>query len=133
MQYKPLESAVKYFTGLYESAKDIVQKLENSLIPSSGLELAVAGVPNSVLKRQPETPDKLQGYFFADYGVRDYRRTGRDLVVVTRSDGKQIPLAIPRNGNGIDDQYVQGALRNHGIDVNNKTAGKIAKLLRQKS
>ena len=76
MQYKPLESAVKYFIGLYGSAKGIVQKLD-SLIPSSGLEFAVAGIPNSALSTRTEATDKMQGYLLAAYGVNGYVRTGR--------------------------------------------------------
>ena len=136
MNYNPLESVVNYFKSLYQGVRgalgDITQKVNISLIPSSGLEFAVAGVPNSVLNRQPETQDNLQGYFFEDYGVRSYGRIGRN-VVVTRSDGTKIHLDNPRNSNGIDERYVKNVLMNHGIGANNKIAGKIAKLLRQKS
>ena len=131
MMYKPLETAVSYFKDLYRGAHNVAQKIGNSLMPGSGLELAVSGVPNSVLSTRTEAPDKLRGYLLAkDYGVRDYQLRGRK-VVVTRSDGKQIPLDVPRNGNGVNDQYVRDILGNHGIDVNNKKAGKIAKLLRE--
>ena len=130
MQYKPFESAVKYFIGVYESAKNIVQKLENSLIPNSGLELAVAGMPNLVLNRQPETPYKTEGYLFAEYSVRDYRRKGK-AVVITRSDGKQIPLEPLRNGN-FTEAAVRQALTNNSISANNKLVGRIAKLLRER-
>ena len=62
MHYKPLESAVKYavelYNTLYQHAADFTQKIGNSLMPS-GLELAVAGVPNSFMSKRPiETIDK---------------------------------------------------------------------------
>ena len=130
MMYKPLETAVSYFKDLYHGAHNITRKIGNSLMPISGLELAVAGVPNPVLSARTEAPGKMQGYLLAVYGVDNYVMTGRK-VVVTRSDGKQIPLDIPRKGNGIDDQYVKNALKNHGIEINNKKAKRIAKMLRE--
>ena len=136
MQYKPLELAVDYFRDFYGGAKNVVQKLRNSLMPSSGLELAVAGMPNSLIDKKPaETSDKSQGYFFAEYGVKDYTLKytpkGRG-VVVTRSDGKQILLEPIRNGN-FAEEAVRQALINNNISANNKLIGKIAKLLRERA
>lgn len=134
MDYKPLKDAmVSYFRDAYNSISSIGQRVMDTLNPSSGLEnrLAFASVPNPVLNRQLETPDKLQGYFFAEYGVRSYGPKGR-VIVITRSDGKQISLERPRNNN-FAEEAVRQALANNGISANNKLVGKIAKLLRQKS
>ncbi len=102
-------------------------------MPSSGLELAVSGVPNSVFNESTtQTPDKLKGYLFADHGVRSYRREGNNTVIVTRTDGKRIALGgAPKNANAAE-QYVRGFLGNRGIKIDNKTAEKIAKMLREK-
>ena len=56
---------------------------------------------------------------------------GRVVVVITRSDGKQIPITPPRNGN-FAEEAVRQALTNNGIDANNKIIGKIAKMLRER-
>ena len=131
MQYKPLETAERYFTNLYQDAKNIAQKIGNSLLPNSGLELALAGVPNSVLRGVSNDP-KLQGYLLAEYSVRDYQKSGRGVIVHVHGGkgAKTIALEPPKDSNHVE-AYVRGKLSNGGIKANNGTIKKVAKLLRE--
>ena len=116
MDYRPIKNAMSYLTDVYCGIKDLTQKIGNSLKPS-GLELALAGVPNSVLyKPQPFQLErsKLQGYFFADYGIKSFNPQHRK-VIVTRSDGRTIPLDVKGVKEGQEESFVTSALGNNGI------------------
>lgn len=133
MQYKPLENVINYFIGLYRSAKDTAQKFGNSLMPSR-LELALEGMPNPVLNRQPETPDKLKGYLFAEYIVTGYRREGRGVTVVVKGDkGSKTIRLDPQTNESIIEGYVRGTFINKGVIPTSSVVKKIAKLLGKKA
>ena len=102
MHYKPLETVVTYLRDIYDGAKNIAHKIENSLSPNSGLELALSGVPNSVLRGISNDP-KLQGYLLAEYTVQDYQKSGRGVIVHVHGGkgAKTIALEPPKDSNHV--------------------------------
>ncbi len=127
--YQPVKNAIGYFGNAYSIIQDVVQRMGSSLMPS-GLELAVVGVPESILgSTRVKVPDAYSNYSFAVYDVRGFGQQG-NKVVVTRNDGRSISLDPGRAKDGAEEIYVRATLGNHGIH-NKGVIGRIAKELRK--
>jgi len=130
MDYKPLQTAINYVNERYNS---LANRLWSMIVPG-GLEQALAGVPNSLLRPpQDKTPDKLWGYLLV-YSVSSYRRIGVNTGRVVVDDGdqrKNISIELPKNSQQITPEYIKKILANNDVPVNNGTAKKIAKKFRE--
>ena len=122
---------MKYVTNAYNKITTAYDRFKQTLkagisFPDGGLELAVAGIPNSVT-RAPEVRSVIDGYVFQT-GVTGWYTEGRKVMV--RADGgrKTIPLdpnSVQHDANG----YVTKKLRDNGVQAKSSTVAKIARAL----
>lgn len=143
MDYKPLKDVMNYLRKGYDN---LTERVGSLLSPNSGLELAVAGIPNGYSNKLPiEIQDKLQGYSFASKGNKGgakrrgsssitYTRAGRSELRVTWPDGVTVSFLksnMPPSDGYVS--YVKGHLEANERPSNNKIAKRIAAMLRERN
>lgn len=139
--YYKIEDKIRY-TG--KNTIDRVLEAGNNLFPQSPLEVALAGVPNTLRDNQygplgQYIPDdgifqaRANGNSNGKYRVKDIRREGYAGVVVVRSDGTRIILKRSEAREERDfDVYVSRVLSENDINPGRKVVKQITRELRQR-
>lgn len=134
MIYRPSEF-LQYLNGLYNGAYSALTKKvhkllsETNLSVPSGLEFALAGMPNNPVKEKPlQTKSKTNDYVHLSSSIKEYNVNGSAVVVRRNGDGKEIALRLG-DIKGTPEQYVKQVLSNHGIRPESSKIKKIVRLL----
>ena len=134
--YKPVSELADYIGRKYD---DITSTLGSAIKPSSGLELALAGVPSGLMANHYGPYD--DGVFYASANGRSSKPTikrmgldgGSNNVYVEKTGGGRITIRPMHGKKRKVKEYVRGALDANGISYTPKDVNEIVNKLRNPS